>query len=60
MKGSGRLTQYEGGYTDYARGSNEKRRVADMQGGQPATDSEADKDRKKASRQTGSRTVPRS
>ena len=49
FEGEGRLTQYEGGYTDYAQAVNKKGAVSDMQGGKSATDSEEDKNRKKAS-----------
>ena len=49
FEGEGRLTQYEGGYTDYAQAVNKKDAVSDMQGGKSATDSEEDKNRKKAS-----------
>ena len=49
FEGQGRLTQYEGGYTDYAQSVNKKGAVSDMQGGKSAADSEEDKNRKKAS-----------
>ena len=49
FEGEGRLTQYEGGYTDYAQAVNKKGAVSDMQGGKSAADSEEDKNRKKAS-----------
>ena len=49
FEGEGRLTQYEGGYTDYAQAVNKKGAVSDIQGGKSAADSEEDKNRKKAS-----------
>ncbi len=49
FEGEGHLTQYEGGYTDYAQAVNKKGTVSDMQGGKSAADSEEDKNRKKAS-----------